>query len=82
VWAAWRARRRVAERYAAQLAVSPGLPASDEVLGSLLHLHHVRVHGIDASAERTCHRLARAVALACHNTDQQTRPDLARAEGQ
>ncbi|WP_322768554.1 lantibiotic dehydratase [Frankia sp. Cr1] len=82
VWAAWRARRRAAERYAAQLAASPGLPASEEVLGSLLHLHHIRAHGIDASAERTCHRLARAVALAYHNTDQQTRPDLARAEGQ
>ncbi|WP_322760619.1 lantibiotic dehydratase [Frankia sp. Cr2] len=81
VWAAWHARRRAAERYAVQLAASPGRPASGEVLGSLLHLHHVRAYGIDSSAERTCHRLARAVALAWHNTDQQTHLDPAGAEG-
>jgi hypothetical protein len=31
---------------------------------SLLHLHHVRAHGIDPAAEALSHRLARAVALA------------------
>ncbi|ABW10784.1 Lantibiotic dehydratase domain protein [Parafrankia sp. EAN1pec] len=79
--AVWGVRRRAAERYAAQLAALPGLPASSEVLGSLLHLHYVRSHGIDSSAERTCHRLARAVALAWHNTGQHPPLDLARAEG-
>lgn len=78
---AWDARRRAAERYAARLAASPGRPDHSEVLGSLLHLHHVRAYGIDAAAERACHRLARAVALAWHNTDQQARLVPAGAEG-
>ncbi|MEV6033543.1 lantibiotic dehydratase [Nonomuraea sp. NPDC052116] len=34
----------------------------DAVLGDLLHLHHVRMIGIDAESERTCLRLARALA--------------------
>ncbi|MEU1762851.1 lantibiotic dehydratase [Micromonospora sp. NPDC005652] len=34
------------------------------VLASLLHLHHIRVTGIDHDAEQTVHRLARAAALA------------------
>ncbi|MEX5712506.1 lantibiotic dehydratase [Parafrankia sp. FMc6] len=78
---AWDARRRAAERYAARLAASPGRPDHSEVLGSLLHLHYVRAYGIDAAAERACHRLARAVALAWHNTDQQARLVPAGAEG-
>ncbi|WP_051102726.1 lantibiotic dehydratase [Parafrankia elaeagni] len=68
---AWDARRWAAEHYATQLAATPGRPGHSEVLGSLLHLHYVRAHGIDSAAERACHRLARAVALAWHNTDQQ-----------
>lgn len=36
-------------------------PAS--VLVSLLHMHHVRAHGIDPDTEAVSHRLARAVAL-------------------
>ncbi|MEU9891319.1 lantibiotic dehydratase [Sphaerisporangium sp. NPDC051011] len=32
------------------------------VLADLLHLHHARMIGIDAESERTCMRLARAVA--------------------
>jgi thiopeptide-type bacteriocin biosynthesis protein len=35
----------------------------DQVLASLLHLHHVRMIGVDLSSERHCLRLARAVAL-------------------
>lgn len=34
----------------------------DAVLADLLHLHHARMIGIDADSERTCMRLARAVA--------------------
>lgn len=57
--AAWAARREAVRRYAAALAV----PMRDSVLVSLLHLHHVRAHGVDPGSEATCHRLARAVAL-------------------
>ncbi len=38
-----------------------------EVVASLLHLHHARAIGIDPDSERTCHRLARAAALAHTN---------------
>ena|GEM_PF-515347 len=72
VLSAWRARREAAERYAVQLATSPRHLSSDEVLGSLLHLHHVRAYGIDAVAERAGNRLARAVALAWSNADQRS----------
>ncbi len=34
----------------------------DSALADLLHLHHARMIGIDAASERTCMRLARAVA--------------------
>ncbi|MBO4275123.1 thiopeptide-type bacteriocin biosynthesis protein, partial [Microbispora triticiradicis] len=34
----------------------------DPVLADLLHLHHARMIGIDAVSERTCMRLARAIA--------------------
>ncbi|MEV6863632.1 lantibiotic dehydratase [Streptosporangium subroseum] len=36
----------------------------DTVLADLLHLHHARMIGIDVDSERTCMRLARAVAQA------------------
>ena len=35
----------------------------DQELGSLLHLHHARMIGVDLASERHCLRLARAVAL-------------------
>ncbi|HVQ99755.1 MAG TPA: lantibiotic dehydratase [Mycobacterium sp.] len=61
--AAWHARSEAATRYASCL--TPGAthvtPAS--VLVSLLHMHHVRTHGIDPDTEAVSHRLARAVAL-------------------
>ena len=75
VCSAWNTRREAAERYALQLAASPRQQSSAEVLGSLLHLHHVRAHGIDSAAERDGNRLARAVALAWTNADRQTEPD-------
>ncbi|GAA0908548.1 lantibiotic dehydratase [Virgisporangium aurantiacum] len=41
-------------------------PSTDTntVLGSLLHLHHNRILGIDPESEATCRRLARQAALA------------------
>jgi thiopeptide-type bacteriocin biosynthesis protein len=60
---AWNVRREAATRYADCLATATHLtPAS--VLVALLHMHHVRAHGIDPDAEALSHRLARAVALA------------------
>jgi len=60
---AWLARRLAATRYTDILTsdATPVRPASVTV--SLLHLHHVRAHGIDPAAEALSHRLARAVAL-------------------
>lgn len=63
--AAWHARRTAVAAYRDALA-APGHaqgPAPDGVLGSLLHLHCLRTHGIDPLLERVCHRLARAAAL-------------------
>jgi len=31
---------------------------------ALLHLHHIRAHGINPDAEARTHRLARSIALA------------------
>ncbi len=59
---AWDARRLAATRYTDCLAATHVKPAS--VLVALLHLHHVRAHGVDPDAEALTHRLARAVALA------------------
>jgi thiopeptide-type bacteriocin biosynthesis protein len=38
----------------------------DQVLGDLLHLHHVRMIGVDTASERHCLRLARMIARAAH----------------
>jgi thiopeptide-type bacteriocin biosynthesis protein len=38
----------------------------DQILGDLLHLHHARMIGVDATSERHCLRLARSVARAAH----------------
>jgi thiopeptide-type bacteriocin biosynthesis protein len=59
--AAWGQRCKAAEAYRRHLDgthLEPG-----PVLRSLLHMHHVRSHGIDLDHERACNRLARAVAL-------------------
>jgi thiopeptide-type bacteriocin biosynthesis protein len=61
--AAWAARWEVVRRYGAALTDGGRSPVPDSVLVSLLHLHHVRVHGIDPDGEAVTHRLARAVAL-------------------
>jgi hypothetical protein len=57
---AWQTRRHALaahrERLARQRDPVP-------VLGSLLHVHHVRVHGTDPNGERAGRHLARTIAL-------------------
>jgi thiopeptide-type bacteriocin biosynthesis protein len=59
---------RWADRRQALAAWRDGLPAISavspiELLPDLLHLHHVRVAGLDLDSERACLHLARAAAL-------------------
>ncbi|WP_414942709.1 lantibiotic dehydratase [Amycolatopsis sp. cmx-11-51] len=62
ITAAWTRRRTALDAYRAALtAESDTTP--ETVLPDLLHLHHVRMVGIDTDAERACLRLARAAAL-------------------
>ncbi|MBB5998748.1 lantibiotic dehydratase [Streptomonospora salina] len=60
----WEKRRRAAMAYCRRLQQDPTAPAPAGVLGSLLHLHHVRTLGIDPDSERETEHIARAVALA------------------
>ena len=62
--AAWRARRQAAASYADRLAADAAHVTPASALASLLHMHHVRAHGINPDCEQLCHRLARAIALA------------------
>lgn len=64
VAAAWRARRDAAIAYADLLRADQAGVTPAGVVGSLLHLHHNRIHGPGAEAEARTHRLARAIALA------------------
>jgi lantibiotic biosynthesis protein len=78
---AWQRRRTAAAAYAAQLS-DARRPSPGQVLVALLHLHHVRVHGINTGTENTGYRLARAVALAwraCHQVHHG--PSTARKAG-
>ncbi|WP_220183309.1 lantibiotic dehydratase [Sphaerisporangium album] len=59
----WLPRHDALTRYRAHLTGVDGI-ASEAVLDSLLHVHHIRAVGIDRDDERTCLRLARAAALA------------------
>ncbi|WP_406197028.1 thiopeptide-type bacteriocin biosynthesis protein [Kitasatospora sp. NBC_01560] len=59
--AAWAARCTALAAYRDHVAAS-ALP-TDAVLASLLHMHHIRMHGPDEDSERACQRLARAAAL-------------------
>jgi thiopeptide-type bacteriocin biosynthesis protein len=59
---AWTRRRTALLAYRTSLAETDG-STLDGVLPSLLHMHHIRVNGIDENAERLCRRLARAAAL-------------------
>lgn len=58
----WAARRRALTRWREDLPAVSSIPAAD-LLPDLLHLHHVRVAGIDLDSERACLHLARAAAL-------------------
>lgn len=60
--AAWRERRAALTAYRTVIAV-PGEITPDSLLPDLLHLHHVRVTGVDLDTERACLHLARAAAL-------------------
>ncbi|AZM47989.1 hypothetical protein DMB38_21330 [Streptomyces sp. WAC 06738] len=73
--AAWAARTQAAADYTARLTITGNLPAPATVLGSLLHLHHVRAHVPGGTSEATTYKLARAVALAgdARHTDRQHR---------
>jgi thiopeptide-type bacteriocin biosynthesis protein len=58
----WAARRRAVATWRDRLpAVSTVAPV--ELLPDLLHLHHVRIAGLDLDSERACLHLARAAAL-------------------
>ncbi|KJY27649.1 lantibiotic dehydratase C-terminal domain-containing protein, partial [Streptomyces sp. NRRL S-495] len=59
---AWARRRAALDTYRRHLIALDG-PRPDEVLASLLHMHHIRAAGIDPTAERAHLRLARAAAL-------------------
>ncbi|MGH3776470.1 MAG: thiopeptide-type bacteriocin biosynthesis protein [Pseudonocardiaceae bacterium] len=61
---AWHLRRQAVTSYADCLAGDATHVRPTQVLLSLLHMHHVRAHGIDPDSEGLSHRLARAVALA------------------
>jgi thiopeptide-type bacteriocin biosynthesis protein len=61
--AAWRARHDAATAYVRCLATDTGHVRRAAPYESLLHMHHVRAHGIDPAAERLCHRVARSVVL-------------------
>ncbi|MEU9609499.1 lantibiotic dehydratase [Streptomyces sp. NPDC048057] len=59
---AWAERRGALRSYRLQLESACELDP-DSVLASLLHMHHIRVFGIDEECERQCRRLTRATAL-------------------
>jgi len=59
---AWARRRAALAAYRDTLTAS-GATAPEVVLPDLLHLHHVRMVGINQGSERVCLRLARAAAL-------------------
>jgi thiopeptide-type bacteriocin biosynthesis protein len=72
--AAWRTRGDAASAYAGCLATDAPHVRRSSAFGSLLHMHHIRAHGIDPAAERLCHRAARSVALswtARHDTTEE-----------
>jgi thiopeptide-type bacteriocin biosynthesis protein len=62
VLAAWQARRKSLNEYRTQLTAG-GQPRPADVLASLIHLHHLRMIGVDPASERLCYRLARSAAL-------------------
>ncbi|WP_214104598.1 lantibiotic dehydratase [Acrocarpospora catenulata] len=61
----WAARSEAAAAYRHEMD-SAGL-YQVAVIRSLVHMNHIRVHGIDRDCERGCYRLARAIALTLTN---------------
>ncbi|KQC35762.1 hypothetical protein UK82_24780 [Frankia sp. ACN1ag] len=59
----WIRRREALSDYRQRLDAGGG-PDPGAVLNSLLHMHHIRMNGLDEPAEQECRRLARATALA------------------
>ncbi|WDQ02218.1 lantibiotic dehydratase [Micromonospora chalcea] len=58
----WAERRRIVAAWRDSLPTVSTVPPV-ELLPDLLHLHHVRVAGLDLDSERACLHLARAAAL-------------------
>jgi thiopeptide-type bacteriocin biosynthesis protein len=58
----WEERRRILAAWRESLPAFSAVPPV-ELLPDLLHLHHVRVAGLDLDSERACLHLARAAAL-------------------
>lgn len=57
----WQQRAAALATYRHVLTATGQIPA-DSVLASLLHMHVIRMTGIDPDAERLCHHLARSAA--------------------
>lgn len=68
--AAWKTRAHALTGYRRAI-MSPGEPAPTAILHDLLHLHHVRMTGIDPEHERRCLHLARAAALSIASRREQ-----------
>ncbi|MFV2175540.1 lantibiotic dehydratase [Actinomadura sp. LOL_016] len=70
---AWARRRDALSAYRTVLATAAPQDAST-LLPDLLHLHHVRVTGVDLENERVCLHLARAAALSWTSRPQPNGP--------
>jgi hypothetical protein len=64
VAATWHARRKAAAAYAWRLGERKVDVTPASVVASVLHLHHIRAHGVEPDAEARTYRLARSIALA------------------
>ncbi|GGL02920.1 hypothetical protein Sme01_19380 [Sphaerisporangium melleum] len=64
---AWHARAEALRRYAEELGGSEAESTPDDVLASLLHMHHNRLAGIDRAGERISLAIARGAAEAYHS---------------
>jgi thiopeptide-type bacteriocin biosynthesis protein len=69
----WQQRAAALAAYRDALAEA-GEISVDSVLASLLHMHVIRVMGIDPETERRCHHLARSAAVGWLARNERTRP--------